>query len=171
MAPRSLLGTWLGITTSLAPSLQGRGPQGQASQSQRQQGFSAGGPVRRIIMPSRPVPPALPWALALALARVCGEVASLCVPAATVRDRWLAGRWAAAPEPALLCFPGLSTGPASCCLLSCVFVFPTVDMPVFWAAPCVRIYYIHGQVRAYTPTHAGPAGLLPLPQPQKAKLS
>lgn len=23
-------------------------------------------------------------------------------------------------------------------------------MPVFWAAPCVRIYYIHGHVRAHT---------------------
>lgn len=66
----------------------------------------------------------------------------------TVRDRWLL-------LEALLCFPVYPPmGPAlplPSASLNCVSSFlPQVDMPlVFWAAPCVRIYYIQGHVRAH----------------------
>lgn len=159
MAPRSLLGTWLGITTSLAMSLQGRGRQGQAQPaSPLAPYYYVQQTCTRVLYP------------ALALARVCGEgglIARTTQLAVLYGTAGLVGRWAAAPEPSFAFQITHPLGqPPSASELR--VVFPKVDMPVFLGgAVCQDLLYTWTCAR----TRAAPAGLLPLSQPQRAKLS
>lgn len=130
MAPRSLLGTWLGITTSLAPSLQACKEAGDR--------------------PSQPEPGIC--TVLLCPADLHGGTLSCFGSGSRVRPRWPHGAYHCTGPLALLCFPvyPLLGQPLPSASLNCVSSSPRWIMPVVYGRRRVSGFIIYMDMCAHT---------------------